>query len=283
MGVLSGALGAVNGQHTLRDWNISSSEDLQAFVASNTLGGTGRRAGVKDWRGGFNLYQSGNTGQSLGAVKPGTAFTFTGSMDNIKGVVGPAMVSQLQVTIDIEGGRIIMAQVSFEGNGTLVKGPAVAADATIPNPDSSMGCKVQLGTVVAAPVFTELTHVRTVTLTFSSALQAYSDSSTAGFTLRKAGPLDAQVSISVYPDGDLSLLPQEGDIKALKVFIDADDFWLLNWVRFGEMSDVTVSRETHAVIGATLNAGWSCAENVDGTTPTMGKIQFPDDSFMFGS
>lgn len=268
MSVISGILGAVNTISTVGKWSISYKADTQAYVASNTLGGTGRIAGNGDWSGSYDAL--GHTP----AVLPGAAFAFLGTIDNVKGASGTAIVDKVEINWDIEGGKPISHTVTFSSNGALTLGAAVVTDATIPNPPSSIGTKVELGTVVTSPVFTELTDVRTIRLTLSNDNKSYVSSGTAGQTKRTKGNFDCDFAISVYA-GDWSTLPAPNTVKAVKLWVDATTFWLINWGMIGELSNLEVDRETAAPVGATVNGSLNGFALLNGATPTAGFVKNP--------
>ncbi len=270
MAILSGKNGAVDGAAIVRNWNITSNADTQAYVASNTQGGTGRQTGNTDWSGAYSAY--GHTPANL----PGELFEFKGSVQGTTGAVSPAagaIVESVEITCDIEGGGILSHVVNFAGNGVLTKGAAIATDPTALIPPSSIGCDAQLGTLAASPVYTALTDVRGWTLTLTSANQPYVTSDTAGGTKRTVGNLDASMSISVY-ESDLTALPVENDINAIRLFVDATTHWEILWGMFGEISDILVDIETAAVIGATLNASMNGLADI-ASSDTIGSIKTP--------
>lgn len=268
MSILNGIGGAVNGKTDIRQWQISSSSDLQKYVASNTKGGSGRLAGNGDWQGNYNAY--GHSPSTL----PGESLAFQGSIDGTNGAVGTAICDSVEITIDIEAGAIISHVVNFSSNGALSLGAAAASDATVPDPPTAIGCKVELGTLVAAPVWTEITDVRTVTLTITAENTPYVSSSTAGGTRRLAGNVDWTCSISVYED-DFSDLPAVDDEKAIRIYVTGALYWLLEWGIFGEVSDLLVDRESAANVGATLNLSMKGYADVDAAA-TEGSITEPD-------
>lgn len=267
MSVISGKSGAVDGAGTVRDWSVSSSADIQAYIASNTSGGTGRLAGNKDWSGSYKAY--GHTPANL----PGASFTFTGSVDGTNGVTGTARVDSVDIECDIEGGGIISHTVNFSSNGALTLGSAAATDATVAIPPSAIGCDVQLGTVASSPSWTPVTDVRSWTLTLTADNQSYVSSDTAGETKRNEGNLDATVSYSVY-EGDPSGLPAVNSIAAIRLYTSASAYWELLWVMFGEASDIQTDIEGGSLVGATLNASMNAVATV-GETDTVGTIKTP--------
>lgn len=267
MSVISGFGGAVDTIATVREWSVSSTADIQRYVASGSKKGSSRLAGNKDWSGSYMAYGA------IPAKKPGDSFTFTGSLDGTNGVTGTAMVDEVVITWDIEGGGIISHEVSFSSNGALTLGTAAATDATVPAPPTAIGTKIEESDAIATPAFSEITDIRTITLTLTRSNQAYVSSATAGETQRVMGPLDATVSFSLY-EGDPANLIAVNAVKHLKLYVDATKFWELKWVRFGEASDIQCDVEDGALVGATQNASMEGFTDVAGTA-TEGYIKDP--------
>ncbi len=269
MGAITGKAGAVDGAAIVRNWNISETADTQAYVASNTHGGTGRLPGNVDWSGAYDAY--GHTPANM----PGAGFTFTGSIDGTEGVVGLAIVDQVVITCDIEGGGILSNVTNFSANGVLDPTGAVASDTPDVIPPSAIGCKVELDEAytTGTPVWVEVTDVRTWTLTLTSANPSYVSSSTAGQTKRNIGNLDATMSYTVYDD-DIDHLIPVNTIAGMKLYVNSTLYWEILWTIFGEMSDIQVDIETSAFIGATQNASMNGLAVVS-ASDTIGSIKTP--------
>lgn len=268
MSVIAGVGGAVNGQSTVRAWTITSLADIQAIVASGSKQGTVLVAGNVDWNGNFTAY--GHTP----AVMPNEGFTFTGSIDGTNGATGTAIVDSVEIVIDIETGAVIAYTVNFSGNGILVLGSAAATDSTKPCPLTSIGTKAQLGTMASSPVFTEITDVRTITITITADNQGYVSSGTAGGMKRVAGNISATVSITVY-EGDPANLPAANSEGVLRLFVTSTLFWEFKYIRFADISDVGVDVEGATIAGATINGTWSAFGEISSTC-TEGSIKKPD-------
>lgn len=267
MSVISGIGGVVNGASAVRVWTISSTADIQAAVASNTKAGTVLADGNEDWTGNYTAY--GATPASM----PGEALAFTGTIDGTNGATGTAIVDSVEIVVDIEAGAIIGHTVNFSGNGALTLGAAVATDTTDACMPSSIGCKVELGSMIAVPVWTAIDDVRTVTLTITADNQSYVSSSTSGGVRRTAGNISAAVAITVYTD-DFAGLPAVNDENRCRIYVDATTYWLVEFIKFGEASDLAVDREGAAVVGATLNAQFTGFADIAGTC-TEGEITDP--------
>lgn len=271
MGAISGISGNVNTKSTVGKWSVDSTNDLQAIVASNTKGGTTHLAGNNDWSGEYEAM--GYTPSSL----PGTALTFVGCLDATKGASGTAIVDEVSIEIDIEGGAPIKHSCKFSSNGALTLGVvSQSADVSDVDKSSSIGCKLQMSDALAAPSYDEVTDIRTMTLTITADNKSYVSSSTAGETKRLEGNLNFAFSFTQYT-ADPAELVTPGDVQDVKMFVAATDFWHLQWVRFGDVSGLEVNRETGDIVGCTQNSVMEGITDVEGTM-TEGFIKTAEDA-----
>ena len=267
MGVITGILGAINTRELIRDWSIAYKGNLAEYAASNTRAAKSALLGNKDWSGSFKGYGS------LPEVMPGEAMSFAGTINTVKGATGTAIIDSLEINCDIEGGKPIDYTASFSGNGALTLGVDTSTDVSLLLPTTAIGCKVELGTVVTTPVWTELTDVRNWKLKFATDNKEYASSSTAGWKNRKKGQMKCDVSISVYTD-DYTTLPAPGTITGVRLYDAAATFWLVNWIIWGEMTDIGASPEESGLVAATLNGQFRALALVT-ATPTAGNITKP--------
>lgn len=270
MAVLAGTGGAVNTIEQVRTWQIESKAELAEYASSNTRQAMAAMDGNTDWTGSYTAY-----GAEPEAM-PNEAFSFAGSIDGTNGASGTAIVESIEIDWDIEGGKPIGHVVNFAANSALVIGAQVATDTSLLLPPSAIGTKIELGTLVAVPVWTEVDDVRTIKLTISAANQGYVTSSTGGGTRRKAGNIKLDLSYSVY-EGDWASLPTPNLEKAIRLYDDAASFWLINWIKFGAASNLLVDREGGGLVGATMNAAHMPLATVDAAI-TEGTITKPDES-----
>jgi hypothetical protein len=279
MSVLSGILGVVNGQDTVRTWSVTSTADLSALYASNTKGAPIRLDGNKDWTGEFTAYGF------QPALVPGEFFKFQGSVDGAKGVTSEvlgAIVDTITITGDIEGGGAIEYTCAFSGNGTLTSEVTPLTDATCPQPLSAIGSYVTLEQTDDAGVEANITDVRTWSITLTRANTAYNSSTTGGQTKRLKGNFDATISLSIYEDDfDDIIQPNEEQIvriyhEGVPVGSEGDDtFWEFQWIKFNDGGGYEIDREGAALIGYTANGGFSAFTDIVGVC-TEGKIIMPD-------
>lgn len=253
MGVHSGEWGVVNGQSTVRNWQVNDTSDAKKYVASNTKRGSDRRRGVKAWTGSFEQYSG------VPVILPGQFFTFTGftapdtDVTGANGTqyTGTAIVDQIVVTWNWGSGDILLTQINFSGHLGLT--PSVAAaltDASASQAESVFDvaaplCAVNGGAMSAWP------NIAQLTLTITAANQAYVNSSTAGLTGRKAGPIDWTLA-AVEQETSRTLFNID-DILDLELFTDATHFWRLKYGHVKEFSNIRVDPESGAIISRTAN------------------------------
>lgn len=269
MSVVNGCSGAIDGIGTVRTWTGTSTADLQAAVASNTKCGEVIVQGNEDWNVTYNAY--GDTP----AVMPGDTLTFSGSIDGVNGIEGPARVASVEISWDQETGAIIAHTVNLEGNGEVTKQAVAATDTSTPDMPTSIDRKIEIGTMAASPVWSEIPDVRTITLTITSANQPYNTSTTGAHTKRTGGVFSATVSFSVYTD-DYASLPDENDEYRIRLYTSATEYWLLQFVRFQETGDIGADIEGAGIVAGTLSARWSARGTITTALDTEGQIVQPD-------
>jgi hypothetical protein len=268
----SGKFGVVNGQSTVRNWSIGETMAPAPFVASNTKGGTGRRTGVKAWAGSFNQFGG------IPTVLPGQLFAFAGytapDNDTLAGVgtkySGQAIIDQLVVNFDWTSGAVINTQSSFSGHLALTveDGAAALADNTDPDVPSVCCAKIEVGGMgmedcsVSEPESSlgdasdEWENLAQATLTITAANQSFVNSSTNCWTGRKPGNIDwtlAVVEQQTQRFGGIYEKIKRGNSVELKLFIDDENYWWLKWGMVHDFSDITVERESGAIIARTVN------------------------------
>ena len=278
MGVHSGKFGVVDGESTVRNWSISDEQELQSYVASNTLFGTGRQPGKESWNGSFQSYGY------LPGVMPGESFAFIGYQapdDDVSGngmrYSGTAVSSQLQINWNWGAGEIINSQVDFAGHLALTAASgAEITDSTFPSVPPVTVTKIEFAPGPDFDTFEELDCLLTAQLTLQCALQAYSNSCTIVsnrlWTGQKAGPIDWTLSVTSQ---DNSRPFTKGQQVALRLYVNATEFFLLKWGRFQNYTGITVDRQTGAIISQTMNFGM---DGFDTVAEEIGQIVLPDDS-----
>lgn len=274
MGIHSGVFGAVDGQSTVFNWSIGETSDAQSFVASNTKGGTGRRAGNVDWTGSFQTYGG------LPTVMPGEEFTFTGytaPTNDVRGTVGnsyegTAIVESLAINWDFAAGGLIKYTTNFAaGSGPLVIGTDTVEDTTAPTALSSLESKIEWGSDIAVPVWTDWLCWTQAALTINAANPTTSASCGGGHVSRKAGPIDWTLAITQEEDGR-SPVALHG-IYGLRLYIDATTFWLLDSGICTSFDNVNVDVEGGSIINQQVNFGMYAEGNT--AIAGLGSIALP--------
>lgn len=244
MSTLNGILGAINNVHTVRDWRVGLTSNLQDFVASNTKRMTGNVSGNQDWSGSFSCYGG------LPCVMPGETFTFLGSYDGVKGCSGDALIDDIEITIDIEGSRPIAYTANFSGNGPLNTGAdAAVTDTEDPAIFPSMEGLIKIDTAGGKGAGAAIDHVRTVVLRISCSNVAYTSSSTAGWVERKVGNYLVSVTYTAYASSNvLANLQALNGLNRIIIPIGSNN-WDLDAVRWEDATDIVVDIENAAMVG----------------------------------
>jgi len=282
--VTSGRFGMVNGISRVRNWSINRTTNQKTYAASNTGGGMARRAGVNDWSGNFAIFGG------APAVMPGEVLAFagyTGPDDEMteggsgRIYTGDTRVAQIQVAWNWESGDILQQSVSFEGNGELtIESDTMTLDNATP-PESTGDCKivaVGLGPVSGGgdPTDLEICDLVSAQLQLSAALKPYANSCTDGWMARKAGPIDGTFSLVIQnhdlDDLDFAL----NDDVHFKAYVSNSTYWDLKWMRFTDVSNIQVDRESGNIIQFTANFGFQARVGVD-----LGYIKKPDTTTFF--
>ncbi len=282
MGVHSGKFGVVNGMSTMRNWNITDSMSPQAYVASNTLFGTGRRRGTETWNGNFGCY--GHTPP----VMPGERFEFLGYTAPDNDVSGPglrykgnALVENVQISWNWGAGEIINAVVNFQGDVGLEiqSGANELYDLTVPTVPPVVGTKIQYS-LNDGGAWADWENLLSAQLTLSCQMLEYVNSSSVDaenrvWTGRKAGNIDWTLAITEQ-DNDRAKF-DKGDSIMLRLYVAADRWYELKWGQIAEFTGITVDRESAAIIQQTVNV------NMNGFNPdavsygtSYGYIQLPN-------
>src|SRR6185437_15471936 len=275
MAVHSGKFGVVNNQSTVRNWSINDSQTLAKGVASNTAFGPFRRRGVEEWTGSFAQYGKQPT------VMPGDSFTFQGytAPDNDAygaGIEysGTAIVRQLVVNWNFEGGEMINMAIDFDGHLNLTSqgvSGAVYLDVSTPTiPPIALG-SLSYATVSPWTSFTTWSDVASATLTITNEVQEYVNSSTivaaAGVNHlwkgRKSGNMDCTLSV-VEQNLNRSRF-NKGDDIAVRLYVDATTFWELKWAQVKDFTGIQVDRETAKILQQTVNTEFNGVLTADGS------------------
>ena len=273
MGVHSGRFAVVDGVDTVRNWQITDTQSLTRYVASNTRGGAGRKRAVNEWSGAYAAY--GGTPTHM----PGDIFSFAGygSPDNdVSGAgltySGQAIVDSIVVNWNWVAGEIINHVVNFSGHLALTTASATHTDVT--NPDVPEVCGTKIEYVDTPNV--EIPNLASATFTLSIENVEYVNSSTivSGecWKGRKAGtPIDWTLAAVVDDNLRSGVFPAKGDDQELWLYVDATTYWQLRWGTVKDFTGINADRETGAILQQTIN--WE----MNGFNPGVGLIRRPGD------
>lgn len=277
MGVHSGKFAVVDGQSTVRNWQINDNMTPARFVASNTRGGTGRRRGPKSWTGSFGAYGG------IPAVMPGEIFAFSGYTAPANDVggsgklyQGDAIVDSLGLSWNFQSGELISYQIGFSGHLELTITDGVEADVSDPAAFEPCSAKLEYsndsqGSSGGSSGFVEWDDIVQVNINITAANASYVNSSTNCWTGRKAGPIDWTMSVTEQND-DRVADREKGEYLDLKMYIDATDFWWLRWGLVRDFTGLTVDRETGNIIQRTTNL------DMNGFYGDVGHIKLPGET-----
>ena len=270
MGIISGIEGGFDTGATVRNWSITQNDGLQAFTASNTRGGRRRIPGNEDWTGSYNAFGA------VPAVFPGSTDVFKGTIEGTVGVTGTLFAESVEIVVDIEAGSPIEHTVNFGAHTALTKGAAIFVDALAVEPDTAVGCKLELALLAASPSFAEVVDCTQMTLGLTPDVLTYTSNTTPGIVKRILGNMDCSFNYRVYTD-DYTTLPALGSVYEAKMFVNATEFYHIKYLRVASFSDLGADIEGGAFVGATVNMEFCSIADVPATpTPTLGAIIKPD-------
>jgi len=269
--VITGRDGYVNGIPCIQSWGFNRTAATSRYAASCTDRGTGVTKG--------NINETGAMAGIGGnpSVTPGNNITFKGVADNTVSdniaYDGTVLVTGLHMECDQQAGGLITWSSTLGVQGSIVKGTVGAADATF--------SEAQGASIVHAPeIYDGATWVavdgfKKWSFDINALEKTYVQN---GATLRKGGNLEAQISIDVFARNMDIALYQPNVLQKVRLYIDATTFWLFEWIRFGELTGLTVNRGTQDLLGYTINGMWS---SVSGTN--LGHITRPNGVNLFGT
>jgi hypothetical protein len=269
MGVHSGKFGVVNNQKRVRNWVINDLTTPAVAIHSGTNFGRVRTQGISDWNGSFAQYQ----GEPV--VMPGETFAFSGytaPSDDVYGsdgkiYAGNAIVDSVVITWNWQANENLSLAVNFSANGPLVVSDGFHDDTTVELPQSACPLKIQTGVALAEVDWENITQA---VLTITADNQTYVNSSTNCQTQRVAGPIDWNLAITEQEEDQLYALSSDHRIL---LFTDATAYWELEWGHIVAYNNLTVDRQTGAIISKVCNIAMNGS---DGTS--LGVIKKPSET-----
>lgn len=276
-GPISGKFGALNGISCVRRWSITDLMEIRRVVASNTGGGSGRSKGLQDWNGSFDVY-GGHP-----EVLPGSIFAFSGYVGPDDGVQGSnglvysgnALLTQLTINWDFVGSTPINCSGTFGGSGILSSAQAAPITDTTPVPDfDTCQLKFEIGPESSEQLWKNIT---TASLTLQCDEQVVANSSSNCWKLRRGGPKDWTLSVNLESEDrtQLSEMPTKGSQVRIKAYTSSEAFWLLEWGRVRDYTNIQVDIESGAVVGCTCNIEMDIVNESDGS---LGRVVAPGGS-----
>ncbi len=266
MAIKTGIGGATLGVEAMRSWTVDYDEDAAKAIASNTQGTEIVLPGNTQWGGNYSAY--GDTPPHM----PGDAITpFKGSHDGSLGVFGNAKSEKITLAVDIASGGIIGFVTDFIGDGALTIGASVASDASDAAPPTVIGTKLKLAVASGSMTYAELADVGigVITLVLERPVATYIDSSTGGTrkTTSDIGNLTGSLTFTVNY-GDASDLPILGEEYGAQIFVNATEFWHVDFLRVVKVSPIMANREANPpeILNATIEMAFSGFVTISGTT-----------------
>jgi hypothetical protein len=269
--VISGRDAYVNGVPCTQSWGFNRTGSPTRYAASCTGSGTGVTKG--------NINEAG-TMAGIGGnppVTPGQTVAFRGIADNTVGdavaYAGNILITSLEIDCDKQAGTPINWTANFGVQGELTPDTVGAADTTwAEHLGASVVADAQVYNGAAYVAFDLFRHWH---LAIRAPEKTYVQN---GLTYRKPGNLEADVSIDVFNRSLRNAIYDPNVIEKVRLYIDATTFWLVEWVRFTELTGIIFNRGTQDIVGYTINGQWSA---VKGTA--AGHIDRPDLTHLWGT
>lgn len=265
---IKGYHGAVNGVTNVAKWELTQKATPNPAANSGSKGHVAELSGTQDWEGYYVAH-----GHTPG-TNPGGALTFKGTLDQAVDTnmtaEGTAMVERWRIDWDYENNRPITHTVWFGANGTAITYASTAiADAGPPTwfMSNDPSTKVELGTAVASPVYTELCGVAAAALTCWSEVEPYANSCSNNIMKRAAGNVSWMVDLAIQPDVTNTLKALNGE-NAVKLYVTEgtpDLYWEVKWVRWKELGPLEVEVQGRKLVTIQyrgMGSGWI---NISGT------------------
>jgi hypothetical protein len=271
MGVVTGRRSRLDGVSTYRSASIGRQINLQELRHAGTAGGKQLLNGVEDWSGTYEEY---------GMVPtwfPGEEVTFTESVDGTQGMSGSAMITQTVITIPVGDKGPPTISGTFRGVGQLNMSDSTSV--SMPSPadiPSTEGLCVLLATLSASPSYVAQAGTNEIVITLSIEPQEYHNCGSSGYMDALEGNWDATIS---YKRRCLpSELPAVGTPYHVKIPIDsaASEFYLFEYMRVGDISDITLNRESGEILNCTIPLEMSIIEEIGGSATLGSGVTKPD-------
>lgn len=130
MSVLTGKDGTmkINGviPAPISNWKLTKTSNNPDYAANDTAGWKKRRPGIKDCKGSFDLKIDGAKSCPVEIGDEVTLVLYVDGTANNNYYTVPAIIDEIAVEVDINGGGIEAFAVAFSGNGAVTATGAVA-------------------------------------------------------------------------------------------------------------------------------------------------------------
>jgi hypothetical protein len=211
-------------------------------------------------------------------IIPGTAIAFKGIADNAPGNIeaynGTIMPLSLTMSASKESGGNITWSVPFGVMGELTYDAAVGAADSSYTLHSGSAAIADAAIIGGVPDPYPIPGFRSWTFTISASEKLYTVN---GFRHRVTGNLTATISIDVFNSTLRNVKYDPNVLGKVKLFIDATTGWVFEWVKFRELTNYIINRETQEIIGYTINGSWTSVNS------TLGHITRPSGTHLFGT
>ena len=269
---------------TVRNWQTSIMQDSKSISASNTHGGTNRRPGLYDWNGNFQTFD-GNP-----AAYPGQEFQFIGyaGPDDLGdiggtgyGATGPALLESITTDWNFVANDPVTTTHNMVSKGPLLN----YADASIWDGSDPLAVQASvcpmllykvsaLGVIDANPI---AICFQSVNFNLTSNPKEFANSCTGGWKSRMLGFYDWTAAFVVdeadtkkvksVTVGATPLVP--GDYVSARLYVNATQYWLLNYGIVESFNNYNVNIETGDIITYTINLQMSGCNAHDMTGATI--------------
>lgn len=271
----TGSYGTIANVGGLRSWTITKTFANTKQVASNTKDGTNREQGPFDWSGSYSAY--GHTP----AYMPGEYVNLTlyknpdaaGATATGEILSGIGLVNSVVITWDWKTNAPISHVVNFGGHGDLTESSgAPYTDASAPTFfPPCVGHVLNVLTPTPKRVALVSQAVLTISKEMKTAVNSGSTTGTGKCTTKRYPGSGIDWTLALTRDeGNIDADLKEGQTVELKLYVDASNFWHLQWGLVGDQTGITVNRETGDVISYTNNIAMKAAK-----AGVLGKIIKP--------
>lgn len=272
MGTHQGQYGVIDTISDITQWSITEASEPVESITSATRGGRRRSAGIINSNGSF----AGKGGEP--PVKPFVKHAFKGYSapdDDVYGSDGVCQTcdmyaNSIVVNMNWEGNEDVNYNIDFGVDGILTILQGFYEDPGPPLEASICPCKIEYGAVGAE---VEIENIATATLTFTIDMVEYMNSSTNCTTKRVPGPIDWTLDINLHDN--VRPIPLQSD-ERLKVWINATQYFVLEFGHLASYTDFNVDIAGNAIVGQTMN--WMMQSHKASDLATIGAIYWPDDA-----